>query len=76
MTQDVEIYVARAADEFRAAERATNLQAAEAHRKLAAEYVHLIKCDGNVETYRFLRRRREWKASNAVRVKRTLLNAA
>lgn len=65
MTENIEFCVARAAEEFRAAERAATPQAAEAHRLLAAEYVHLIKCDGNVESYRFLRRRRERKALDA-----------
>lgn len=76
MIQDIQFYVARAADEFRAADRAASPQAAEAHRLLAAEYVHLIKCDGNVESYQILRRRREWRASNPAAKATPILSAA
>ena len=58
MNLNLEIYVCRAADEFRAAKRAESPKAAEAHRSLACEYVELIKCDGEMLTYRMLRKRR------------------
>ena len=56
MHLNLEIYVCRAADEFRAAKRAEHPKAATAHRQLALEYVSLIKCDGDVHVYRMLRK--------------------
>lgn len=68
MSHDIQAYVCRAADEFRAADRAESPQAAEAHRLLALEFVHLIKCDGNLPAYSFLRQRRERAAGAALTV--------
>ena len=55
---DVQKFVCRAADEFRAADCAISPQIALAHREIANELIELIKCDGNVVTYRMLRARR------------------
>ena len=52
-------YVLRAADELRAAERAACPKAAEAHRLLAEEYMHLIRCDGSKVAYRRDREKRQ-----------------
>lgn len=52
-------YVCRAADEFRAADKATDPVAAKAHQDLAIELLHLIRCDGNSIAYGIGRRRRE-----------------
>ena len=76
MSLDLRNYVCRAADEFRAADRAESPQAAEAHRLLALEFVHLIKCDGNLPAYSFLRRRRERAAGAALAVPISALSDA
>lgn len=56
--EHLEQYVLRAADELRAADRATNPEAEEAHRLLAVELIYLIRCDGDATAYRLLRNRR------------------
>jgi hypothetical protein len=58
--QDIRTYVCRAADEFRAADQAASPEAAKAHRLLAEEFVHLIRCNGNLIAYRASRDRREY----------------
>lgn len=76
MPHDIQTYVCRAADEYRAADRAESPEAAEAHRLLALEFVHLIKCDGNLPAYSFLRRRRERAAGAELTVPIAALSAA
>ena len=76
MPHDLQHYVCRAADEFRAADRAESPEAAEAHRLLALEFVHLVKCDGNLPAYSFLRRRRERAAGAALTVPLSALTDA
>ncbi len=51
-------YVYRAAEEFRAADNAGCPKSADAHREMACEFIHLIKCDGSQVSYRLLRARR------------------
>jgi hypothetical protein len=58
--------VCRAADEFRAADDAATPEAAQAHLGLASELVHLIKCDGNMVSYRIGRRKRVTSAPEVV----------
>ena len=77
MHLNLETYVCRAADEFRAAKRAEHPQAAAAHRQLATEYVELIKCDGDTHRYRMLRKQRELIADDGPSASMlTLISAA
>ena len=65
---DLKFIVYRPADEFKAADAASEARVAEYRRAVAEELVKLIKLDGNEFTYRLLRKREETRTGKTLLV--------